>query len=380
MKNETRYQAASLVSATVENHFAEYINLANDQGESNLAPVPRAEIIEKIIDAAFWASLRREEGRSPKISLAYFPPEPSSKSLQFKNRFPLDPDTLTKLSPGVEKPGIYLGIWYDENGLYIWGTTFSIPNLCFVLDVSEPALLVIKHRKGSGFGKFTNVAVLKGDQVKIIDAHNAKSPYCPDLLISLLGFTVHGSWSESMNILIQFAVSMRAHQRGGTLLIVPDQTERWHESIVQPIKYAIDPSYTGLYDLMQLYEKEKNLSIWQGALRNELESLAGLTAVDGATIMSKSYKLLAFGAKIGRPEGSLQVEEIFFHEPVLGGEAVIINAAQSGGTRHLSAAQFVHDQRDAMALVASQDGHFTVYTWLPSEDMVQAYRIDTLLL
>ena len=131
---------------------------------------------------------------------------------------------------------------------------------------------------------------------------------------------------------------------------------------------------------MQLYEKEKNLSIWQGALRNELESLAGLTAVDGATIMSKSYKLLAFGAKIGRPEGSLQVEEIFFHEPVLGGEAVIINAAQSGGTRHLSAAQFVHDQRDAMALVASQDGHFTVYTWLPSEDMVQAYRIDTLLL
>ncbi|MDP3910926.1 MAG: hypothetical protein Q8Q14_11105 [Gemmatimonadales bacterium] len=31
-------------------------------------------MIDKIIRAAFWASLRRDEGRVPKISLAYLPP------------------------------------------------------------------------------------------------------------------------------------------------------------------------------------------------------------------------------------------------------------------------------------------------------------------
>jgi DNA integrity scanning protein DisA with diadenylate cyclase activity len=54
--------------------------------------------------------------------------------------------------------------------------------------------------------------------------------------------------------------------------------------------------------------------------------------------------------------------------------------AQLGGTRHLSAAQFVHDQRDAIALVASQDGRFTVFKWSPREEFVHAHRVDALLL
>jgi len=40
----------------------------------------------------------------------------------------------------------------------------------------------------------------------------------------------------------------------------------------------------------------------------------------------------------------------------------------------------VHDQRDALALVASQDGYFTVFSWSDQAGMVQAHRIDVLLL
>jgi DNA integrity scanning protein DisA with diadenylate cyclase activity len=58
----------------------------------------------------------------------------------------------------------------------------------------------------------------------------------------------------------------------------------------------------------------------------------------------------------------------------------VAEPAELGGTRHLSAAQFVNDQRDAIALVASQDGRFTVFAWSPCEDMVHAHRIDVLLL
>jgi len=59
---------------------------------------------------------------------------------------------------------------------------------------------------------------------------------------------------------------------------------------------------------------------------------------------------------------------------------VTAEPSQLGGTRHLAAAQFVQDQPDSIALVASQDGRFTVFGWSPSEEKVHAHRIDVLLL
>jgi len=111
-----------------------------------------------------------------------------------------------------------------------------------------------------------------------------------------------------------------------------------------------------------------------------VETVAGLTAVDGATVLNKAYELLAFGAKIARRKGFPQVEQVTVTEPIEGDVAQTLHPTQLGGTRHLSAAQFVHDQQDAVALVASQDGRFTVFAWSPCENMVHAHRVETLLL
>jgi hypothetical protein len=67
-------------------------------------------------------------------------------------------------------------------------------------------------------------------------------------------------------------------------------------------------------------------------------------------------------------------------EPIVGGAPERLHPAELGGTRHLAAAQFVHDQRDAFALVASQDGRFTIFAWSPCDDAVHAHRVETLLL
>jgi len=169
MRREVTYQAARAVAATVEAHYARHIAAARAGGERELAPEPDTTAIETIIDATFWASLRREEGRSPKISLAFFPHEQVPQPLIFERPLPVAPATLTKLGPAVERPGIHLGVWRDLAGeLQVWGATRKVPSFCFVLEVIEPGLLVIKHRRMDGFGKFANVAVLKGDQVKVI--------------------------------------------------------------------------------------------------------------------------------------------------------------------------------------------------------------------
>lgn len=380
MASESRYQAARAVSDVVANHFAEQLSYAFLQGETGIAPAPPAKAIEAMIDACFWASLRREEGNSPKISLAFLPPEEAVHPLLLQKRLPLTPAILTKLSPGVERPGVHLGVWHENDQLYIWGTTLRIPNYCFVLDVSEPALLVIKHRRIHGFGKFANVAVLNGDQIKIVDDKITGLKDCPDLLKSLLGIPTSSAINDSMNVMIQLAVSMRAHKHGGTLLVVPEGSTSWIESIIHPIKYSLSPPYSGIGSLILKDDNERNENVWRTAIKTETDSIAGLTAVDGATLINNKFEVHAFGAKISRAEGQSRVEKVFFQEPIVGGNSVVLNPAQSGGTRHLSAAQFVHDQRDSMALVASQDGHCTIFTWSPEANMVQAHRIDILLL
>jgi hypothetical protein len=115
-------------------------------------------------------------------------------------------------------------------------------------------------------------------------------------------------------------------------------------------------------------------------LTRSIDAVAGLTAVDGATVMTADYQLLAFGAKVTRRTGSSTVEQVTITEPILGGRAALVSPSQLGGTRHLAGAQFVQDQQDAVALVASQDGRFTIFAWSPCESMVHAHRVEALLL
>ncbi|MBC5773300.1 hypothetical protein H8S95_04420 [Pontibacter sp. KCTC 32443] len=379
MISATTYQAATIVAQTIEQHFIEQSGSAKVLNYQPLAAVPSAYVIEKIIDVAFWASLRREEGHIIKISLSYLSPEQAQLPVIFQQRLPLTPATLTKLAPGVERPGIHIGVWEEDGELYIWGATRSIPSLSFVVDVPEPGLLVVKHKRLDGFGKFANVAVLKGDQVKIIDEQNTALEDCPGFLTSLLGFETLFT-DVSANVLVQLAVSMRAHKRGGSLLVVPSASDAWKASIVKPLLYAVEPSFSGLADLVQNKAEELAKGTWQVALNREVDSLAGLTAVDGATIINDKYNLLAFGAKIGRAAGSKPVDEMIVTEPVIGDTEKQLHPAQNGGTRHLSVAQFVHDQRDSLGLVASQDGRFTIFSWSSRKQMVHAHLIDTLLL
>ncbi len=377
------YPAARIVAPKVAAHFAHHAEETRRGGRVDLLAAPGADMIEAIIDAAFWASLRREEGYVPRISLAFLPPEAAQHPLLFDRPLSLAPDKLVKVAPAVERAGIHLGVWRNDEGLYVWGTVRAIPPLCIVVEVAAPGLLVVKHHRGDELRKFVNVAVLEGDQIKVVDEQASSLPDCPPLLTSLLGFDSPASWVkgiDSVNVLVQLAVSMRAHGRGGLMLVVPPGDGDWQDSIVRPIPYAVVPAFAELAQLTRHTPDEKNTRLWQDAVNRAVEAIAGLTAVDGATVLTNEYELLAFGAKISRRKGSPQVEQVTVTEPIEGNVAVTVHPTQLGGTRHLSAAQFVHDQRRAVALVASQDGRFTVFAWSPCEGMVHGHRVETLLL
>ena len=376
------YPAARAVAVTINDYFARRFAVAQTKPQQ-LAPQPDAVAVEAIINATFWASLRREEGYSPKISLAFLPPEASPQPMIFEQPLELTPPVLSRLAPAVERPGIHLGVWSDDsrNGeLRVWGITRMIPRLCFVLEVIEPGLLVVKYRRGQETGKYVNVVVLKGDEIKVVDEQGTSLPDCPALVTALLGFGAPGPTGDSLNVLLQLAASMRAHGRGGSLLVVPQGSDNWRESIIQHVPYAVSPPYPELAALMRQGAAERSTPIWQEAFIDAVDAIAGLTAVDGAALITDQYELLAFGAKIGRRDGGGRVEQVVVTEPIVGNVAAVVQPLELGGTRHLSAAQFVFDQRDAITLVASQDGRFTVFAWSPCEEMVHAHRVETLLM
>lgn len=388
--NGSVYPAAQVVSTRVLDYFARHQADARERGEQVAAALPDPTTLETLIDAAFWASLRREEGYVPRISLAFLPPEEAGDPLIFDGGLAMRPASLTKVAPAVERSGIHLGVWRDgeRNELRVWGTTHTIPAYCLVIEVAAPGLLVIKHHRGEVSGKFVNVAVLEGDQVKVVDEEASNlPPDCPSLVASMLGFDSPALWTDSNNVLVQLAVSMREHRRGGSLLIVPPASDMWLESIVRPIPYPVSPAYS---DLAELNRTRPSIAPtppdaitrhrWQEEVSRTVAAVAGLTAVDGATVLTTELELLAFGAKITRRKGWAQVEQVTVTEPIEGGAPVLIHPVQLGGTRHLSAVQFVHDQRDAVALVASQDGRFTIFAWSNCESRVHAHRVEALLL
>jgi len=376
-------QPAYAVARAVAGPVAEHLRLhraALPEASNGLPEIlPDAPVIEAMVDAAFWASVRREEGYIPKISLAYLPPLEQVQPMLFEEPLSLYPDALTKLAAAVERPGVHLGVWYSGDQLQVWGATHAIPPLCFVVEVIAPGLLVLKHRPRQESRKFVNVAVLEGDRIKIVDERAANINDCPELLTAMLRFDTGASGDDMVvSVLVQLALSMRKHGRGGILLVVPPGNDTWRESIVHPIRYAVKPVFTELADLA-LRAGEANQE-WSEAITRALDAVAGLTAVDGATVITSRYELLAFGAKIARRRGGASVEQVVVTEPVEGGSPARLHPGQLGGTRHLSAAQFVRDQPGALALVASQDGRFTVFSVAAFAFKKNAHRVEVLLL
>ena len=115
MVDTAKYGGANAAAPRIATHFARHISAAQRDGRA-AAAAPGVATVEAIIDAAFWASLRHEEGYTPKISLAYLPPERALQPMVFERPIALLPGTLAKVAPAVERAGIHLGVW-ERDGM-----------------------------------------------------------------------------------------------------------------------------------------------------------------------------------------------------------------------------------------------------------------------
>jgi hypothetical protein len=120
---------------------------------------------------------------------------------------------------------------------------------------------------------------------------------------------------------------MRDHGRGGSLLVVPAETQLWRESVAWPVLYSVVPPFTALAELIHNRDARNTDRHWADALRSAVDAVAGLTAVDGAAVISDPYEVLAFW---GEDRAALQVGKVIVTEPIEEVLAEVVDPGQLG--------------------------------------------------
>jgi hypothetical protein len=355
---------------------------------------PTLDELLTLVDVTFWASLRAEEGRPSRPALSFNQARTSLETSCFSETVPLSVEDLVQLSPVLRNPDVYAGVWRYPTGLSVWGLVLAPSDRALKVRATGPGML----RLSAGPHL---VATLSGERAQLVAPDQAFQFNA--LLTRALGLT-SDPWlrSRQNDYLRHVARRIRAHGRGGTLLVVPssggtwDKTLRFRHRFATPAEDIVNAwrdetvasqrrsAATTLHPAnvsTETLEERANAILAESIAQDRARALANrigdVTAVDGAAVATRELALLAFGAKIVThcvPARILQIR------PVVGAALELISLEMLGGTRHQSAAAFVTAQPDCIALVVSQDGVVSLFSWLEEERAVLVARELELLL
>jgi hypothetical protein len=208
--------------------------------------------------------------------------------------------------------------------------------------------------------------------------------------------TPFGPFSWEAAAIVRLAAGMLQHGHGGTLLIVPDSkpvdgllsTERYafNNDLSYPLRDALrqrvstQQNEEGLTSMMSKLEADVQHERSEGAilaLDELLRSVSKFTAVDGATLVTGSLRVVGFGFFVNMAsEVSVDSRQVKFVSPTdVKSETRTTNIGDfRGGTRHRAALYFCARNRDALAFVASQDGVLSFFATVEEDNSILSIR------
>jgi hypothetical protein len=377
-------QIAHLATAPIQRHFGAVQVLTRDQ-------------ISEALEAAFWASLRSDEGRTTKVCLSFAEPGTFQDAIAFETPASFDESHIAKLAPAVPRSGS-LVVSASSERLAIWGIGRSRPRAILgtmAIDMWDPGTLRISIQP------YETYAVFKGRLIFLIEGSGRTlAQYLLRVLRKELGtgdfIETQAVWRECL-ALAELARIIVAAGHGGMILVVPHEHGAWLNSLSSfPCKFAIpDTTIPNAIrrDLIAVQADAQRLQrLSEASIPDEIKTLAmgnmhvlsqegdgqiirataSMGGVDGAIVVTRNLKVLGFGAKIAVTDTAPQVCMI---PPEPGPhELVPLPLERLGGTRHQSAARFAADNKDAVALVISQDRHMSVVHWDDETGCIVAVR------
>ena len=376
--------------------------------QASEASLPSVGHLTDLVQVSFWGSLQKEESRSVRFSVGFIPPDAGANAYAFEKAVRFSPESLVKLAPALQTSKAHIGVWPDSEGeLVIWGfinaatisNTGSMPywsvdssrDWPLTIHVDEPGqvLVLVPHNA---------VALITGRKAVFLEeqSHIWETALWPKIPLGVDPIVEHEEHRlQIFQSLFKIAQSARSHGRGGMLLVVPDD-EGWQRSVSQPMLYGGNApferarnclaQYLAGYDSLLKYQGDLVEHILSAEnnesyelLNQSLDSIGQLTAVDGAAVMTYGLRVMAFGVKIRPINAESRPDKIRLSQLNEGARTRMVPVSELGNTRHQSAAQFVFDQKGAIAFVISQDQRITLVAWDDNVQVVTALAHAELL-
>lgn len=379
--------------------------------------LPPKEVLDELLDICFQASMMTEEGRPTVFRVAYIPSEvpvtQSQEQLPSVTRYNLDvpvPFTdaeLRRLAPvadprrvliAVEKVGERLQIYgLIDIGMTLWEMArherimgYSSPETLIVasrhpgeLSISRGDRPVLRLRGGRIVPPAESV-LLGGPVAEFFD--NAAGEFIRNAC-ELTG--IHQDPAEDDGLAMAhmaFVESVLLYSaelhHGGTLLFVPEEfthedarlkgrvaikyvlpSTRPRDALVSAMAAKLSRNAAAeqlegrktvkrerLEELEALASEQEHC---EDAARDAARFIASLTAVDGAVVLTDTFRIIGFGVEV--TANFFGTDKVHVAEDQVGRKSKEESFTEYG-TRHRSAFRFVGSMESAVAFVMSQDG------------------------
>jgi hypothetical protein len=340
-------------------------------------------------------------------------PPGGTHRLEFPAPRPFDIQEIRRLSPAADYYRSLIGVCFDEEeGLRVWGLVHTGPRWLRGgqggRDAPPPlpsALILRVHGPGRIAVDVGLEALCKLEEGRISDTSMDvfDSRWLPDTFAPVRGeiAEIHAGlreqarkkgevWARLDNDIIRvigqhtikrIISAVRDSHHGGTLIIVPPslagdiledryvslkykfidaEPRRRFRTLIVDVMNALARSCAGTPARDPVgwddYESssDRQLTRLDEAIFEVAHLIAGLTAVDGAVVMTQRFEMLGFGGEIS---GGLPAVKTVARALDVEADAVVEESVGGVGTRHRSAYRLCNELGDVIAVVISQDGN-----------------------
>jgi hypothetical protein len=370
-------------------------------------PVPAAPVelpdeaaLATLLETAFFATLTDDEGRPTLFRILFGPTLQGDGAPAVEAAItprPFTVDAVRRLAPAAENTDAALAVCVEGDRLVLRGLILPTPSDTGPLP--GPGLQIAGRGRGTvevSVGGQRIASYVRGN-LRLYEQHIHEAGLLR--VVERMAPRVAGVAPHvELRTILRLVDAMAGLDHGGTLLVVPDGPYEEIAGLRPSPRYALQgEGRTFLGAAVETFRAHNGLAAreqrraafeeidfdrWEQdriadrqarrTLDESVRLVAGLTAVDGAVVMTADLELLAFGAMIDvvPDPAPTKVVSVDPFSPV---DRRLVPPQSFGGARHQSAIAFCRQQRDgALAFVASQDGTLTFF--LRSPDDVIALR------
>ncbi|MDI1429111.1 MULTISPECIES: putative sensor domain DACNV-containing protein [Polyangium] len=328
--------------------------------ESEPPALPSDDKLALLLEVAYHASYTADERRGTQFRAVVCSPDLRETEIDHPLRIDpprsFTPHEIMRLAPAADAAKVMLTVDARGDVPLIWGFCNGA-DMQLTVSVMAPGKLSVGRNMRSLVALEDGRIFEEGERLGVFQSVIEALAEATDALWDGVKWP-GGSWSPQVNYpahLHDVLSTIRKLGHGGTVLVIPDrecQSLSWRQLV--KIKYQCEDDSVWPLLRKSVFQFDED-SPGRGAMefqyaedkaRRLLERLPGLTAVDGALLLTDRYRVLGFGVEV---LAQTELETIFLPDGTS-------RSVEAYGTRHRSAFRFCAAYPRGAAFVCSQDG------------------------